>query len=216
MGQAMVMGAAYAAPLHFCDASIAIAELTTKTQNLHPEVLQLAITAYNCALKKGYNVPSIMTVIDYSMPSTQKRLWIIDLSNKKILFNTLVAHGQGSGGLVPNYFTNMPQSHSSSVGLFITADVYQGKHGSSLRLKGLEVGFNDNALSRATVIHGAWYVSQALARKLGRIGRSWGCPAVPQDEVQTIISMIKGGSLVFAYSNQKKWLQQSKFLHCGF
>lgn len=208
--------AANAAPLQFCDASEAIKELTTKTQNLNPQVLQLAVTAYNCALKFGYQVPPMITIIDYTLPSNQKRLWVVSLdNNKQVRFNTLVAHGKGSGDSIPNLFSNTPESHQSSVGLFLTGDIYQGKHGSSLRLKGLEMGFNDKALARATVIHGAYYVSAAIARKFGKIGRSWGCPAVPQTEISTIISLIKGGTLVFAYSNQPKWLKESKFLHCG-
>ncbi len=212
---ALAASAANAAPLQFCDASDAIARLAPKSQNLNPKVLELAIKAYNCALKYGYDVPPILTVIDYSLPSNYKRLWVINLNKKRVMFNTLVAHGQGSGNIVPTAFSNTPESHQSSIGLFLTAYSYQGHFGTALRLKGLEFGFNDKAFSRNTVMHGAWYVSEALARKMGRVGRSWGCPAVPLDKVKPIVNTIKDGSLVFAYSNEKKWLKKSQFLHCG-
>ncbi len=182
--------------------------------NLNPNVLKLAYTAYGCAVSKGVSNPKTLTIIDYSLPDNKKRLWVIDVLSKKVLFNSLVAHGKGSGDLVPKHFSNSPQSHMSSLGLFLTDYTYHGQNGYSLRLQGLEKGFNDMAFSRAIVMHGGWYVSEAMAQQ-GRIGRSWGCPAVPKQMVKPIVDTIKNGNLVFAYYPDNHWLKQSKFLHCG-
>lgn len=183
------------------------------TQNIDPHVLQLATDAYRCAALQGMDKKKLLTIIDYSKPSTEQRLWVVDMANNKMLFNTLVAHGKGSGNVMAQYFSNNPSTHASSLGLFQTANIYQGHDGYSMRLNGLEPGFNSNALSRAIVMHGAAYVNQQLAQS-GRIGRSWGCPAVPKELAKPIINTISNGSLVFAYYPDSNWLKNSQYLHC--
>lgn len=140
---------------------------------------------------------AILSVVDLSLPSTQKRLWVIDLDAHKMLFNTLVAHGRGSGEKMAETFSNMPESNQSSVGFYTTAEVYTGKHGRSLRLDGLDAGLNHNARGRAIVVHGAEYVSQDVINATGRLGRSQGCPALPMDMFSDIINDIKDNTLLF-------------------
>ncbi len=140
---------------------------------------------------------AILSVVDLSMPSTAKRLWVIDLTAHKILFNTLVAHGRGSGEKMAETFSNIPSSNQSSVGFYTTAEVYNGKHGRSLRLDGLDAGLNSKARERAIVVHGAEYVSQDVINATGRLGRSQGCPALPMDLFSDIINDIKDNTLLF-------------------
>lgn len=181
--------------------------------SIDQRVLQLALSAASCAVRSG-NVqnPKTLTVIDYSRPSTARRLWVFDLLSHNLLFEELVAHGQGSGGNVPSVFSNEPDTHASSLGLFVTSDTYVGRNGYSLRLLGLDRGFNDHALARAIVMHGAAYVSDLVSRALGRMGRSWGCPALREGIARTLIDKIKGGNLVFAYYPDERWLKSSKYL----
>ncbi|HEX7808531.1 MAG TPA: murein L,D-transpeptidase catalytic domain family protein, partial [Thermoanaerobaculia bacterium] len=131
---------------------------------------------------------------------------------RKLLFRELVAHGKNSGGNLANFFSNSPGSLATSLGLFVTADTYVGSNGYSLRLKGLEEGINDMAMDRAIVMHGAPYVSRAAIRALGRLGRSWGCPAVRSEVARKIIDTVRGGSPVFAYYPDKNWLSSSSFV----
>jgi hypothetical protein len=128
-----------------------------------------------------------------------------------LLFRELVAHGKNSGGNLTNYFSNSPGSLATSLGLFVTEDTYVGGNGYSLRLRGLEEGVNDMARDRAIVMHGASYVSRAAIQALGRLGRSWGCPAVRKEVAKKIINTVRGGSAVFAYYPEKRWLQTSEF-----
>lgn len=184
-------------------------------KNLNPQVLDLALKAYTCAQKMGFkDTRNVLTIIDYSLPSSQKRLWVIDLAHKQVLFNTLVAQGKYTGDLFAKYFSDKPESKESSIGLFMTQEPYVGHDGYSLRINGLEPGFNDKAESREIVIHGAWYVSDSFLHRMGRIGKSWGCPAVPKDVVTPMINQIKGGTLLFSYYPNPQWLATSKFLHC--
>ena len=157
-------------------------------------------------------MPSTLTVIDYSLPSTTRRLWVFDLGSHALLYRELVAHGQGSGGNLATHFSNDAETHASSLGLFVAKDTYVGKNGYSLRLDGLERGFNDHALARAIVMHGARYVSDAMMGALGRLGRSWGCPAVREGIVRELIDRVKGGNLVFAYYPDERWLKTSRYL----
>jgi hypothetical protein len=181
--------------------------------SIDPSVFDLALGAASCAVRAGdVSNPSTLTVIDYSKPSTTKRLWVYDLRLHELLYQELVAHGQGSGDNVPTRFSNQDETHRSSIGLFVTKDTYIGKNGYSLRLDGLDAGFNDHALARAIVMHGAAYVSEEFARALGRLGRSWGCPALREGIVREVIDRVKGGSLVFAYYPDQAWLKTSKFL----
>lgn len=156
---------------------------------------------------------SILTIIDYSLPSTEERLFIIDLKNKKLLKKSLVAHGIKTGELFARYFSNIPQSHKSSLGFFITGKTYYGKHGYSLRLSGIEEGINNNALERAIVFHAAKYVSSNFIKKYGRLGRSFGCPALPQDENKTIIDIIKCQSCVFIFYPDETYFTRSAILN---
>ncbi len=176
-------------------------------------MFDLALGAAACAIQSGVAArPSTLTVIDYSKPSTAKRLWVFDLRSHQLLYAELVAHGQGSGDNVATAFSNEPDTHRSSLGLFEAAGTYIGKDGYSLRLNGLDVGFNDKARERAIVMHGAAYVSEAFARAHGRIGRSWGCPALPVAVARQVIDHIKGSGLVFAYYPDQRWLAGSKYL----
>lgn len=140
---------------------------------------------------------AILSVVDLTLPSTEKRMWVIDLAANKVLFNTLVAHGRGSGETIAQTFSNIPSSNQSSVGFYTTAEVYTGKHGRSLRLDGLDAGLNNNARDRAIVVHGAEYVSQNIIDATGRLGRSQGCPALPMDLFSDIINDIKDNTLLF-------------------
>ncbi|HMJ83472.1 MAG TPA: murein L,D-transpeptidase catalytic domain family protein [Vicinamibacterales bacterium] len=176
-------------------------------------VFDLALGAANCAVQSGaVPDPSTLTVIDYSKPSAEKRLWVFDLRSHALLYEELVAHGKGSGDRLATAFSNNPESHQSSLGLFETTDTYSGKNGYSLRLKGLDAGFNDKALERAIVMHGAPYVSEKVAKSLGRVGRSWGCPAVREAVAHDIIDRIRGNGLLFTYYPDQKWLASSRFL----
>jgi hypothetical protein len=172
-------------------------------------VLELALNGY-AQLQDKLKKP-LLTVIDYSLPSTQKRLWIIDLAEQKILLHTVVAHGRNSGALLAEKFSNRPESYQSSLGFFQTGEAYQGKHGYSLRLDGLEAGINDQARARAIVIHGADYAKETVAATAGRLGRSLGCPAVPPDLSTPLIKLIKEGSLLFIYGKDPNYLRMSKF-----
>ena len=188
------------------------ASLLRQAPGLRSEVLKLALDAAQTAGERGLlRRRDIITVIDYSLPSTQPRLFVFDLSARKLLFRELCAHGKNSGGNFTNYFSNSPGSLATSLGLFVTEDTYMGGNGYSLRLRGLEEGVNDMARDRAIVMHGASYVSRAAIQALGRLGRSWGCPAVPKEMARKIINTVRGGSAVFAYYPEKRWLQTSEF-----
>jgi hypothetical protein len=177
------------------------------------QVLDRALGAASCASRAGLvDDPLTLTVIDYSKPSTEKRLWTFELATGKLLHHELVAHGSGSGENLATSFSNEAESHRSSLGLFVTADTYTGKNGYSLRLDGLDTGFNDNARERAIVVHGAPYVSDAFARAQGRLGRSWGCPARGDQVAREIIDRIKGGNLIFSYYPDQAWLNGSRLL----
>ena len=191
-----------------------LSPLLQQAPGLKADVLRLALNAAKKAEDQGLvQRRDLLTVIDYSIPSSQPRLFVFDLASKKLLFRELVAHGKNSGDDVTTAFSNSPGSLETSLGLFVTADTYNGHNGYSLRLKGLEEGFNDMALDRAIVLHGAAYVSYEAVKVLGRLGRSWGCPAVSSLVSKKIIDTIRGGSAVFAYYPDKTWLTSSAFLH---
>lgn len=185
----------------------------TRPAVANENVLEMAFGAASCAVRSGAaSNPQTLTVIDYSRPSTEPRLWVYDLPTREVLYTELVAHGQGSGDVVPTKFSNQPNTHASSLGLFVAEDTYIGKNGYSLRLNGLDRGFNDRALERAIVMHGAPYVSEGFADAQGRLGRSWGCPALRPAIARSVIDHVKGGGLVFAYYPDPQWLKSSKFL----
>lgn len=189
-----------------------IKALGSEIQNLNPKVLKLSLSAYQKAKQKGLIEKDVLTIIDYSMPSVECRLWVIDMKKHKVLFNTYVAHGKNSGDVNTTSFSNQPNSLKSSFGVFRTDEVYSGHHGSSLRIQGLEPGINDNAYRRNVVFHGAAYVSASFAKERKRLGRSWGCMAVSETTIKPLINTIKGKSLVFAYYPDHHWLKKSAFL----
>jgi hypothetical protein len=177
------------------------------------DVLELAFSAASCAVRAGsVQSPATLTVIDYSKPSTEKRLWVFDMRTRAVLYEELVAHGMGTGDNMASSFSNEPDSHKTSLGLFVTEGTYVGKNGYSLRLNGLDEGFNDRARERAIVMHGAPYVSAAFAQAQGRLGRSWGCPALREAVAREVIDRVKGGNLVFAYYPDAQWLKTSQYL----
>ena len=193
-------------------------DFETKSRgSIEDNVFDLALSAATCAVRSGkVNNPRTLTVIDYSRPSSEKRMWVYDLKTRNLLYEELVAHGQGSGGNVPDAFSNEPDTHRTSLGLFATDNSYVGRNGYSLRLDGLDAGINDRARERAIVIHGAPYVSESFVQANGRLGRSWGCPAVRADIAREMIDRIKEDGLVFAYYPDRGLLQSSKFLSgCG-
>ena len=182
---------------------------------ISPQVLDLALGAVRCAVASGdLAAPPTLTVIDYSRPSVEPRLWVFDLHTGDLLFKDLVAHGKGSGDNMAQRFSDDENSHESSLGLFVTRDTYVGHNGYSLRLDGLEPGFNDHAMARAIVMHGASYVSEQVARTQGRLGRSWGCPALREAVAHRIIDTVRGGGVIFAYYPDQKWLKTSQFFNC--
>lgn len=155
---------------------------------------------------------SIITIVDFTLPSYKKRLFIINLHSSELLFNTLVSHGRNSGVAMATRFSNKLNSLQSSLGFYVTVGTYEGEHGYSLRLQGIERGINDNAYNRGIVMHSADYVNESFIRSQGYIGRSWGCPAVPVALHKQIIETIKDGSCLFIYSNNKYYTSHSKLL----
>lgn len=193
-----------------------IKEMLEKEPGLNPAVINKVVTTLRCASE--YNTATnnnVLTVIDYSLPSNEKRLWVFDLNTKKMLFHTYVSHGIKSGALLTNYFSNKNDSKASSIGVYKTEQSYYGREGLSLRLSGLDQSFNDNASNRYIVMHGGWYMDENFIKRYGRPGRSWGCPAVPLSEYKPIINTIKENSLLVVYYPSDEWFVKSKFLNCG-
>lgn len=174
------------------------------------EVFNLAILGWN--KMKGNLKSKVLTVIDFSLPSTAKRMWIIDPEKGEILLNSVVSHGRNSGDLMAKSFSNQPESFKSSLGFYKTAETYSGKHGYSLRLDGLEKGFNDQARDRAIVIHGADYAREEFAKSVGRLGRSLGCPALPSELSAKAIDLIKDGSLLFIFGKDENYISKSSLI----
>lgn len=199
-------------PLAQANTSQQATVLASKAHNLDPKVVELALTAHQEAKAQGLVSRPILTVIDYSKKSIEKRLWVFDLSRNKLIFETYVTHGARSGKTQPTRFSNVDGSHQSSIGVFTTAETYHGSHGYSLRLDGHERGINHNARKRAIVFHGANYVNETYIRRAGTLGVSWGCPAVDSKISRRLIDTIKNGSLIFAYYPDKRWLNSSSFL----
>lgn len=183
-------------------------ELRLEDAGLNRDVFEYAL----CGVQKINPAKAILAIVDLSQPSVNKRLYVIDLEKQKLLLRTYVAHGRNSGELYAKKFSNDISSYQTSLGFYQTLTTYQGKHGLSLKLKGLETGFNTNALDRAVVIHGADYVSESFIRKNGRLGRSLGCPAVPYEIHKDLIETIKNGACLFVYSPDPHYLQKSSFL----
>lgn len=174
------------------------------------EMFSLALAGYQ-KLKERQALPhqDILTLIDFSKSANQKRLWIIDLKNNKVLKHSLVAHGRNTGEEYARQFSNTPESNQSSLGFYVTGSTYIGKHGTSLKLHGMEKGINDNAERRAIVMHAAEYVSEGFIKRVGRLGRSQGCPAVPVEEHQEIIKTLANGTCLFIYYPDATYFQRS-------
>lgn len=174
------------------------------------DLLQTALSGYELLKKEQtINRPEVITIIDFSLPSNQERLWVLDLIESKVLYHCLVSHGRNSGEVMAEKFSNKPGSYASSPGFYTTGETYFGKHGFSLRLNGIENGINDKARERAIVIHGADYVSSEFIEKNGRLGRSLGCPAVPEELSTEIIETIKDGTCLFVYAPTDSYLSES-------
>jgi hypothetical protein len=185
-------------------------ELALSKIGLSRDIFDKAIAERN-ALSKNQHIekPNLLSIADLSQSSNAKRLYIIDIENRKVLFNTYVAHGRNSGDEFAKSFSNKLNSYQSSLGFYLTAGTYQGAHGLSLKLKGAEKGINDIAEDRGIVIHGAFYVSESFIHQFGRLGRSQGCPAVPKELCEPIINSIKGGSCFFIFSPDKHYINKS-------
>ena len=208
-----------ALPALFLAGSATAGSLSEKLARLAPDadpaVIQLALRARQCAMAHGEaEADDRLAVIDYSRPSTERRLWVVELKPARLLYAEHVAHGRGSGDNLAQRFSNVEGSHQSSLGLFRTAETYQGGNGYSLRMDGLEPGINDRARPRAIVMHGAPYVNPEQALRQGRLGRSFGCPAVRREIAQELIDTLKQGQLLFAYYPDEAWLRHSQFLAC--
>lgn len=210
---------------HKADHAITINKSTVSSKAMLYDALALdsmglSRSAFNYAIQGMEKLESegklensdLITIVDFSLSSSKKRLFVIDLKNQKVLFNTLVSHGRNSGTDVATSFSNSPESFKSSLGFFVTGETYRGEHGMSLRLEGQEKGINDNALARGIVMHSAAYVNEKLAALQGYIGRSLGCPAVPANVHKKIIDMIKNGTCLFLYSPDKYYMAHSQFM----
>jgi len=177
-------------------------------------ILEMAIRGYTKLLRnESVPHPEILTLVDFSLPSDKERMWVFNIETGKLLYNSLVAHGRNSGDKLASHFSNLPGSYTSSLGFYITGDIYQGKHGLSLYLDGLEKGINDKARERAIVIHGADYVTKNFIQQNGRLGRSLGCPALPPHLTREVINTIKGGTCLFIYVPDKSYLTNSPILN---
>ncbi|MEJ8804128.1 murein L,D-transpeptidase catalytic domain-containing protein [Pontibacter sp. H249] len=163
------------------------------------ETFREAVTGYHNMMSAGLlsKEKPLVTVIDFNQSSKKRRLWVIDMEAREVLYNTWVAHGQGSGGEFATTFSNTPGSYQSSLGFYLTRGTYEGKNGNSLKLEGLDTGFNTNALQRYIVVHGAAYANADGIKVNGRLGRSQGCPALPLDLAQPIIKTIKNKTLLY-------------------
>jgi hypothetical protein len=182
--------------------------------NINTQALRLALNGYE-KLKSLGRISNLrfLTIADFSKPSNENRLYVIDLFLEQVVVQTLVAHGKKSGTLFANIFSNKTSSHKSSLGFYVTGNIYNGRNGASLELNGMESGINDHARNRSIVIHGADYVSNRYIQQQGYIGRSQGCPAVPNDQLTNIIDAIQGASCMFVYAPNKAYLQKSNFTH---
>jgi L,D-transpeptidase catalytic domain len=188
--------------------------LGLKEKGLSKDAFKYAYNGYNKLLKRhAIERSGFLTICDFSQSSRNKRLYIIDLENNELITNTYVAHGKNSGGEFATRFSNRPSSLQSSLGFYVTKNTYFGEHGLSLKVVGLEPGFNDKAMQRAIVVHGADYVEESWLNHSKYMGRSFGCPAVPDDESDFIINTIKNGTCLFIYHPSKKYLNGSKLLN---
>lgn len=193
-----------------------IADRYAVIENAKPsyEVFEKAMLGYNQISNEFTLNPDkqYITIIDFDLPSSKKRLWIIDLESNQTLVHTYVSHGKNSGGLMAEYFSNTVNSNQSSLGFYITDNTYYGKNGYSLRLDGIEKNINDNARTRAVVMHGAWYAEESFIQKYGRLGRSFGCPAVPSSLHQKVIDLVKEFTVLYIHDDSEFYKKNSQYL----
>lgn len=188
-------------------------ELNLEAAGLSEKAFDYAYKGYQYLAKKKKLINTdILAICDFSQSSNKKRFYVLDLVNNKVLLTSYVAHGRGSGGEFATRFSNKSRSHQSSLGFYITSSTYYGEHGLSLRLQGLEAGFNNLAMKRNIVLHGATYISDEYLDSNKFMGRSYGCPAVPEKDCAEIIDLVKNGACFFIYHPTKKYLQSSKIL----
>jgi len=187
--------------------------LQLETLGLSREAFEKAMQGYNYLLASGKIInQDIISIIDFSLPSDKKRLFVIDLKEGELVYNTFVAHGKRSGTKLATQFSNKKESNKSSLGFYVTGQTYNGHHGYSLRLEGEEKGINDNALNRGIVMHSASYVDEKIIEGQGYIGRSLGCPAIPSNVYKQVIETIRNGSCLFIYSPDKYYALHSKII----
>lgn len=189
-------------------------QINADSTNLNLEVFKKAMKGYLVMRNEGrIENDRYLTVVDYSLSSREKRLWVIDLYEKALIFNELTAHGKNSGGEYATSFSNVYNSKKSNLGFLVTGETYNGRHQLSLKLHGIENGFNTNAYNRGIVIHGAYYVDERYVEREEALGRSFGCPAVPTNVNPKLVKKIRGGSCVFLYYPSQRYLQQSSVLN---
>ncbi len=190
-----------------------ISKINSQADNIDSHVLKMSLDAFLRAHAHGMDNKQLLTIVDYTKPSTQRRLWVVDLKRARVLFNTWVTHGKNSGTINATSFSNEPGSLKSSLGVFLTTGApYVGGNGYSLRLLGLERGINDKAYQRDIVVHGAWYANHNVVKQYGFLGRSWGCLAVDEETAHPLINTIRDNTLVFVYYPDRYWLNNSSFL----
>ncbi len=188
--------------------------LNLESLGLSRQAFEYGIKGFEYLLSTGkLHNDQIISIVDFSLPSSKKRLFVIDLKNNKVLFNTYVSHGRNSGRELAQEFSNDAESFKSSLGFYVTGGTYDGKHGFSMRLMGEEPGFNDNALSRSIVMHSAEYINESVIKTQGFIGRSLGCPALSPTIYKPVIEKIKNGTCLFLYSPNKNYLTRSKIIN---
>jgi L,D-transpeptidase catalytic domain len=200
-----------AEPDQTCSAQAAF--LNYQARDLSLTAIMLSLRAYQRALDLGYVKEHVLTIVDYSKPSDQPRLWVFNLDNNKVIFHTWVTHGTGSGDRYARHFSNEDDSHASSLGVIVTGDTYTGVYGYSLNLYGVEKGINDNIYKRRIVVHPADYVGSSVAREYSEVGKSFGCLAVNTRVAHQLIDDIKGGSIIVNYYPDRYWLSHSPFLN---
>ena len=203
----LAIGAALAFQVKADDVTL----ITKLAPNIRPSVIEEAVGAMKCAQSRGVGVEAHrLAIIDYTLPSRKQRLWVVDLDAQKLLFEEHVAHGQKSGHDIPTAFSDRNGSHQTSLGLFYTDATYVGGNGYSLKLHGLSNGFNESAMRRLIVMHGAAYVDPRTAERMGRLGRSWGCPAVRVEIAKPMIDALKNGNFIYSHGPGTAALSQCR------
>ncbi|MCC9166293.1 murein L,D-transpeptidase catalytic domain family protein [Pontibacter harenae] len=176
-------------------------QMDLREEGLQYEIFNKALTGYYNLRKEGkLGEKPYITIVDFTKSSTEKRLWVIDVEGQEVLHNTYVSHGRNSGVEFAENFSNDKESFMSSIGFYVTQDTYHGKHGLSLKLDGVDEGFNSNAMDRCIVIHGAEYANESIIEQTGRLGRSLGCPALPMDDYEDVIDTVEGGTVLFVHA----------------